>query len=344
MRKRFLTMLLALIMVVSVVPMVAMAEGTGEEHDCWDYASQFTYVNNGNGTHTVKCPEGHEVQTADCVWDSSSCICGSTKPVATHDCWDGPFTYEYNGNGTHTVKCPEGHTVQTTTCVWESGKCACGSEKPACDHTANNWKYTNNNDGTHTVTCKDCGEVVTANAACVWESGKCACGSEKPACDHMGNHWEYTDNKDGTHKVTCKDCGKVVTANAACVWESGKCACGSVKPVETCDHVGVQTVVDNKDGKTHKTICPKCGEVVIEKSAHVYDTKTGKCACGAEKPTVNPTEPTTTPSKPSNNQNDQLDNVPKTGDNGTIILMSGLLITGLFGTAAYIVCTKKKVF
>ena len=51
-----------------------------------------------------------------------------------------------------------------------------------------------------------------------------------------------------------------------------------------CDHVGVQNVVDNKDGKTHKVICPKCDAVITEKAEHVFDAKTGKCACGAEKP------------------------------------------------------------
>ena len=51
-----------------------------------------------------------------------------------------------------------------------------------------------------------------------------------------------------------------------------------------CDHVGVQNVVDNKDGKTHKVICPKCDAVITEKAEHVFDAKTGKCACGAVKP------------------------------------------------------------
>ena len=108
----------------------------------------------------------------------------------------------------------------------------------------------------------------------------------KPACDHVGaDVQKVVDNKDGmTHKVICTKCNAVITEKAEHVFDAktGKCACGAVKAA--CDHVGVQNVVDNKDGKTHKVICPKCDAVITEKAEHVFDAKTGKCACGAEKP------------------------------------------------------------
>lgn len=109
-------------------------------------------------------------------------------------------------------------------------------------------------------------------------------------CDHMGQHFKYVSNGNGTHKVICEDCNEVVTGSDAipCYYgendEKDACTvCNGKKPVE-CDHVGVQKVVDNKDGKTHSVICPKCNEVLYTDVAHVYAENTGKCACGAVKP------------------------------------------------------------
>ena len=134
--------------------------------------------------------------------------------------------------------------------------------------------------------CPKCNAVITEKVEHVFDAktGKCACGAVKPACDHVGGQ-NVVDNKDGkTHKVICPKCNAVITEKAEHVFDAktGKCACGAVKPA--CDHVGVQNVVDNKDGKTHKVICPKCDAVITEKAEHVFDAKTGKCACGAEKP------------------------------------------------------------
>ena len=154
-----------------------------------------------------------------------------------------------------------------------------------------------NKDGTHYNVCKSCKKRIDYttqphtyqyNGTVYFGEGgtHCICGAKKPACDHVGaDVQKVVDNKDGmTHKVICTKCNAVITEKAEHVFDAktGKCACGAVKAA--CDHVGVQNVVDNKDGKTHKVICPKCDAVITEKAEHVFDAKTGKCACGAEKP------------------------------------------------------------
>ena len=139
---------------------------------------------------------------------------------------------------------------------------------------------------THVNYCSTCEKEYDVSD-CVFDAktGECACGNKKPAeCKHEGGQ-NVVDNNDGkTHKVICPKCNAVITEKAEHVFDAktGKCACGAVKAA--CDHVGVQNVVDNKDGKTHKVICPKCDAVITEKAEHVFDAKTGKCACGAEKP------------------------------------------------------------
>ena len=161
-----------------------------------------------------------------------------------------------------------------------------------CDHMGQHFKFVSNGNGTHNVVCADCGDVVTPNMACTYENGKCiTCGAEKPdqkpECKHEGEQ-KLVPNADGkTHNAYCPnpDCNELMSENIphSYIYENNtKCACGAEKPV--CDHVGVQKVVDNKDGKTHTVICPKCNEVLYTDVAHVYAEDTGKCACGAVKP------------------------------------------------------------
>ncbi len=161
-----------------------------------------------------------------------------------------------------------------------------------CDHMGQHFKYVSNGNGTHKVICEDCNEVVTGSDAipCYYgendEKDACTvCNGKKPVeCDHVGVQ-KVVDNKDGkTHSVVCPKCNEVLNNKAEHVYaeDTGKCACGAEKPA--CDHVGIQKVVDNKDGKTHSVICPKCNEVLYTDVAHVYAENTGKCACGAVKP------------------------------------------------------------
>ena len=112
---------------------------------------------------------------------------------------------------------------------------------------------------------------------CICRNQKAAEPVEKPGTTYMPvdttHHRVHTVDQNG--KVTYDEV-------AACVFETGTCICGN-----TCNHVGVQKVVDNGDGN-HNVVCPTCGEV-LGTAEHSYD-KDGKCACCA----VKPEEPGTT--------------------------------------------------
>ena len=216
-------------------------------------------------------------------------LCTVAFAVATnHECWGNkqkPKTATTHVNYCST--CEKEYDVSDCVFDAKTGECACGNKKPAeCKHEGGQNVVDNNDGKTHKVICPKCNAVITEKAEHVFDAktGKCACGAVKAACDHVGGQ-NVVDNKDGmTHKVICTKCNAVITEKAEHVFDAktGKCACGAVKAA--CDHVGVQNVVDNKDGKTHKVICPKCDAVITEKAEHVFDAKTGKCACGAEKP------------------------------------------------------------
>ena len=248
--KKFVSVLLCLVMAMSLCT-VAFADDCDHRDNHWRYDS------NGNGTHKLICLDCNKVvddsDAIPCYYgendEKDACtMCGGKKPVAC-----------------------ETHTFVDGVCS------VCGYE---CNHMANKWVYKSNGNGTHDVICEVCGKHESKNMACTYEDGKCI--TCKDTCDHMANKWVYKSNGDGTHDVICEVCGKHVSPNMACTYENGKCiTCGAVKPV--CDHVGVQKVVDNKDGKTHTVICPKCNKVLYTDVAHVY-AKDGKCACGAVKP------------------------------------------------------------
>ena len=94
----------------------------------WDYV-----VNEDGKTHKVICADCDTVmnESAECVWESGECVCGSTAPECNHtgNHWD----YVVNEDGkTHKVICTDCDAVVTESaeCVWEAGKCVCGSEKP----------------------------------------------------------------------------------------------------------------------------------------------------------------------------------------------------------------------
>ena len=260
--KKIVSVLLCLLMMMSLCT-AAFAVATDFEY-CTCGGSQQYQVDNGDGTHYNVC---------------KSCDKRIDPTTQAH-------TYQYNG----TVYVGEGGT-----------HCICGAQKPAeCDHSQQVLRP--NADGkTHNAYCANpnCNELMAEKIPHTYQydnpnhegetnpNGEyCICGAKKPACDHVGaDVQKVVDNKDGmTHKVICTKCNAVITEKAEHVFDAktGKCACGAVKAA--CDHVGVQNVVDNKDGKTHKVICPKCDAVITEKAEHVFDAKTGKCACGAEKP------------------------------------------------------------
>ena len=294
--KKIVSVLLCLVMAMSLCT-AAFAAGTEKEYcTCGGPQLQF---DNGDGTHSAMCTIcGMEVEysTTPHVYQYDNpkhegnanpngkyCICGAEKPA---ECQHENLTYTDEGDGTHSCVCKDcGNPIPTKNGPhkFADGKCTlCGF---VCKHGDKDmWSYIRVDETYHKTVCKVCDTVVNANVKHNFVDGKCTlCGF---ACDHVGaDVQKVVDNKDGmTHKVICTKCNAVITEKAEHVFDAktGKCACGAVKAA--CDHVGVQNVVDNKDGKTHKVICPKCDAVITEKAEHVFDAKTGKCACGAEKP------------------------------------------------------------
>ena len=180
-----------------------------------------------------------------------------------------------NGNGTCSyVSTKDGTVIDTMPHVYYDGetKCArCGAEKPVsvCDHEHQH--AVDNGDGTCSYVCdnEDCKAVIRTQAHVYYDGEtKCArCGAVKSYtpidATHHHVHLVYED-------------GTVYDADVDCVFETGTCICGN-----TCNHVGVQKVVDNGDG-THNIVCPTCGEV-LGTAKHVYgEDGKGTCACGAE--------------------------------------------------------------
>ena len=234
MNKKFLTMLMALAMLVSIVPMAAMAE-EGHEHN---YEAQ----SNHDGTHTLSCICGLEVENIPCLdndGDGECDSCGYVKYTKPEDSHEHNYVAHSNGNGTHDLSCNCGLEVKGITCLDSNGdgKCdSCGYQKyaPVCKH---GFQYVKDNgDGkTHKATCRDCGIVIAEKLAHVFdENGVCACGAiQSKGCDHEGTQ-KLIDNKDGqTHKVVCEKCGVTIAQKADHDYNAttGKCACGAKKPV-----------------------------------------------------------------------------------------------------------------
>ena len=311
--KKIVSVLLCLLMMMSLCTAVA-----ADEHSCWDYATKFTYKNNGD-THAAICPKCKQP------------VSGSDK--VSH-------TYEYtNADGTGWVQDGTG-----TYCI-------CGAKKPVeCDHSQQVLRP--NADGkTHNAYCANpnCNELMAEKIPHTYQydnpnhegetnpNGEyCICGAKKPACDHVGGQ-NVVDNKDGkTHKVICPKCNAVITEKVEHVFDAktGKCACGAEKPA--CKHEGAQKLVPNKDKKTHNAYCPVCNELMAEKIPHTYQyDKNGEfvgrggkyCLCGAKKPASSggSTTGTTTATTKS----------PKTGDMG-VVLYAATALLSLSGTAVVI--------
>ncbi len=278
MNKKILAMLLVIVMIISVVPTMALAD----EHDCW--GTNLQYNSNNNGTHNILCADGHTLtENAECVTENGQCICGYAAPA--HDCWETNLQYNSNNNGTHNILCADGHVLtENAECVTENGKCICGYAAPAHDCWETNLQYNSNNNGTHNVLCAD-GHVLTENAVCITENGKCICGYAAPAHDCWETNLQYNSNNNGTHNVLCAD-GHVLTENAACVTENGQCICGYKKPTSDCDHMNAEFDYEEVTATTHAVICTKCDEVVTEETICVFTN--GKCICGNTEPAAAP--------------------------------------------------------
>lgn len=281
MNKKFLTMLLALAMLISMVPMVVGAECA---HTTKLYSPKF------NGTHDVVCNDCGKTTTEDeaCTYgeDGTCSKCGvpelrECSHIGTMQYW------ESNGNGTHKVFCSEvlggcgARVSEAEACTIENGECKfCHYQKPAeepkCDHTYVYTSWTCNNDGTHTAKCQ-CGEW-EETVACTFEPGSDVCKfcgydrskveePEEEVCDCGVGNGKYALPVDATHhNIYCQH-DKVVNGPLACTFEDGVCVCGNKKAVETEPEVTEPEVTEPTATTTYVNpnldVVPKTGSIFL---------------------------------------------------------------------------------
>ena len=273
MKKKLLAMLLVLAMVISIVPLTAIAEDCDHEHA--DYSH---YVSNGKGQHDIICPDCDEgvfgwmfqCKNADTDYNGYCDKCGFNC------CMHSSKSLKNNEDGTHTFYCQnckaqlstEAHQYSEAT-----GACVCGALKtPVCEHKSKSIK--NNNDGTHTFFCRHCGEKLTTEAHQYSEAaGACVCGAlAGHECDFDAG---VTSNGDGTHNVNC-ECGKYMTYK--CADYNGDHACDSCGDKIGCLYDA--GVTSNGDG-THNVNC-SCGDYMT--LTCMDNDGDGKCdSCGYQK-------------------------------------------------------------
>lgn len=283
MKKRTLAMLLALVLVISIVPMAAMAE------ECAHVGPNHA-VGNGDGTHNYICDSCNEPfeTNVSCSYDETGFCYGCQQGKPPVKCEHvGVTEVIANNDGTHSIKCHCGEIIETDKCGYVDGECpSCHAHAPVpgCAEGVHSGltKVVGNGDGTHNYVCAKCGDYIETVDCEYDDDGFCyGCQQGKPPvakCDHTGNNWAYEDNGNGTHKVICKDCGKVESENAECVYTNGVCrACGSKEPEQ----------------------------------------------------------------KPATDKD--LDNVPKTGDNGSVIVITSMTVLSVIAGAAF-VFNKKHAF
>lgn len=393
MKKRTLAMLLALVLVISIVPFAAMAEGECTHSNEDGYT--VTYV--GNGKHTIACECGKELLTTWCSKGTDGKCTGchrdmeakptepseTTKPSEPEESkheHTKSYTFNMEKTGSHYWFCNECETSGIEDCTFKDGECIyCGrhsddyveptkpTEKPTepkptetepkddCTCTALDayltGKLKSNGDGTHSLYCEH-GKSMNNTTDCEDKNndGKCDdCGGAmkaetkpdtkptEPECEHTYEYISYKSNNDGTHTINCK-CGYSVVKD--CIYNNGECIfCHYNKNAVECDcglADGVKATYVG--GGKHEITC-KHGKVV--NATWCTKGEDGCCiGCGhnMEEEEVTTPDDNTKPSTPT----EGLDSVPKTGDNGSIIVMGAVAVLALFG-GAY-VFTKKRAF
>lgn len=194
----------------------------------------------------------------------------------------------------------------------------------------------------------------------------------KETCEHKHLKWVAKDPE--THIQQCSDCWNYVVEDSVRphTFADGKCvvcdypAPGETLPKETepeetepevteCTHVAKAGTYIRNAFESHTAICEKCGEEFTE---HCVFGEDHKCVCGnsnlsypdatePEETEPEETEPEetkpeeTTPSQPSG-KDENLDDVPATGDNGAVVVYVSMTVLAMFGVACLL--NKKRVF
>lgn len=183
------------------------------------------------------------------------------------------------------------------------------------------------------------------------------------SCEHK--HLEWVAHDDQTHVQQCADCWLYAVAGSEKphTFADGKCVvCGYPAPgetlpketepevtepeVEVCEHVAKSGTYIRNAFESHTAVCDKCGEEFTEHCVYGEDHK---CVCGNTDPAYVPeeTEPEVTQpevTEPEETEpevtvpeekDDNLDDVPATGDSSFVVVCMGMMVMAMLAVAAY---------
>lgn len=303
MNKKFLAMLLALAMIISMVPMVVGAAGcthNGESH--WIPTAT-------SGQHAKVCGIcwSHIFETGSCNYQNGQCtVCGGYAPETeepeTPEC-DHVRAIKPNDDGvTHSVYCRIcNEPMGNENCTFVNGSCICGNSnkntEPECKHKT---AIKANDDGvTHTSYCRLCNGNTVIQKCNFDANGVCTiCGNgSKNAESECKHEIAYRANEDGvTHTSYCRICnGNTVihyctfNANGVCIY----CGNGAkeeekLPEANNCKHPETSRSYERNATGGHDFYCSECKQYVHENCNFVD----GKCVCGATNSDyVKPTTP-----------------------------------------------------
>lgn len=254
MKKRILSLLLAVVMVMSFIPPVHVHAAdecsAGGEHD-WSYSNYGSCYRQCSKCYSSGYVD-HDVES----WSVSTSFGSKQHSGTCKNCKDtisGYCSYSYGGEYGYNAT---NHWQLCTVC----GEAASRTNKHSLSTTSNG-------DGTHAAQCSTCGYT---NAG--------------EPCDYQYN-WMCESNASG-HTLICPECnhesalqqhtmGYKKYSNSQHYYCCTVCSYGqSYSSLQNC------TFNYKNDGATHTATCKDCGNVISGQS-HTF--KNGFCACGAEK-------------------------------------------------------------
>jgi len=279
--KRVLSLFVAFVLCVSLVPGAAFAAGESCQHIKVDY------LNNGDSTHDIVCSDCHKVivqkethdwqRTYDPNWSGKPQKWSCTKCEETIR----NIAIMFNSHNCNGYENPNENYRREPTCT-ESGEygsvcrmCGKGDRKqiPALGHLYGGGKYDRTNEG-HRLLCDRCGEPEQENFdPHSYATGICVCGKEHPSEHQTKLMYTATepDYVSNTHWFVCTEYGcdyrsaeESHVQLAEPVEEGGykywKCACGYVMKSESVPVEPEECIHDFVlDAKESETGGPACG-------------------------------------------------------------------------------------
>ncbi len=350
--KKFLSILLVLVLCTSIMPLTAFAAENGsmdvtEAKLTAGSSAEITVSltsNPGVMAYTVKpnVPDGFSIQMVKAGMDGIWTIGQNAQ-------WDNGEDSTYTGPiltvtvtadadvepGTYAISFSAvGANYDEEDINFGSCTATITVEEPVHEHTWGKWEVTK------APTCTEKGE----------ETRTCACGEketrEVAAKGHTFGEWKVTKaatcTTKGEETRTCA-CGEKETREIAAKghtfgeWKVTKAATCTTKGEETrtcaCGEKETRAVamlahnLEMKyDENNHWTECKDC-KFVGEKSAHTFENN-GYCECGYKKPVVE---------KPGDAE---LDDVPETGDITPMLNMTAVAAVAVVAALAYVLKRK----